>query len=109
MLAAGFAVGLAILAGLAIHRNGEGVASASDPAGVAVASHPSDAPRETLAPMASDGAPAPSVVEPSPTVVPSDTPNRTAIPATGPFPGGILIADRANARIIVVNNAGRIV
>jgi outer membrane protein assembly factor BamB len=40
---------------------------------------------------------------------PTPEPTPPAATRTGPFPGGILIADRANARIVVVNNAGRIV
>jgi outer membrane protein assembly factor BamB len=43
-----------------------------------------------------------SLPAPSLTPTPSPTP-------TGPFPGGLLIADRGNGRLIVVDNAGRIV
>jgi outer membrane protein assembly factor BamB len=46
---------------------------------------------------------------PGETLAPSPAASPPATAGTGPFPGGILIADRANARIIVVNNAGRIV
>ena len=46
---------------------------------------------------------------PSPTASPTPPgPAPSGSPA-GPFPGGLLIADRANGRIIVVNDAGRIV
>ena len=40
--------------------------------------------------------------------VPSAMPTPSPVPA-GPFPGGLLIADRGNGRLIVVDKAGRIV
>lgn len=50
-----------------------------------------------------------SVLPPSPMAPEPSTSILTPVVATGPFPGGILIADRANARIIVVSAGGRIV
>ena len=41
---------------------------------------------------------------PAPSLMPTPTPT-----LPGPFPGGLLIADRGNDRLIVVDNAGRIV
>ena len=57
------------------------------------------------------GGPASPVAEPSRPPLGSDppVPDLTQPASSGPFPGGLLIADRANARILVVNNAGRIV
>jgi len=57
-----------------------------------------------------DGRADPSDPWPPPTATPASPPASPAPgAASGPFPGGILIADRANARILVVSNAGRIV
>jgi outer membrane protein assembly factor BamB len=62
------------------------------------------------------GAPAPvesgagsSAPRPSPTLPAPSSSTPVPVTANGPFPGGILIADRANARILVVSDAGRIV
>ena len=40
---------------------------------------------------------------------PSASPSTSPLPANNPFPGGVLIADRGNSRILVVDGAGRIV
>ena len=78
---------------------------------------PSSASREpatsadtSSAAPAEDPSPAPPTVPPSSTPG-SGTGSGPGSPAagSGPFPGGLLIADRANGRIIIVNDAGQIV
>ena len=83
----------------------------SDRSGDPLALAPSD-PRTAAAPTdpattrPDGGSPGPSA---SPSPSPTGAPSTAPVVAAGPFPGGILIADRANARILVVNNGGRIV
>lgn len=109
ILAAGFAVGLALVVGLQLHPFDGVAAGASAQPGVAAASISTSGSEGSVAPDSSVGGPEPSGLVLAPSVGASDPPTATPIPATGPFPGGILIADRGNARILVVSNAGRIV
>jgi len=109
ILAAGLVVGFALLIGLLRHPSDGAGADSSDRGGVAVNTRGTIGPGGSPVPDPSDRWAAPSDLEPSPSVPASDPPAATARPPTGPFPGGILIADRGNARILVVNNAGRVV
>ena len=94
---------LATLAGLAVLVGGVAFA-VTRPGGqaeTAALTRPSAEPTDTLAPTA-----VPSSI-PEPTLRPG--PTASAAPLAGsPFPGGVLVADRANGRILAISNAGTI-
>lgn len=98
------ALGCGVLVGaqLLVLAPGSGSAPSAGPSDGALIGTRSS-PTPPGGPTASDG----STPTPAPTPGASNSPS--AVPAGSPFPGGVLIADRANARILVVNNAGRIV
>ena len=77
--------------------------------GPTLPSSPTTSPRPLAAPPASPAASTNGVLA-TPTAFPAESlaPGPSPTP-TGPFPGGLLIADRGNDRLIVVDNAGRIV
>jgi outer membrane protein assembly factor BamB len=64
---------------------------------------PASAPPATVAPATDPGSPSASGASMAP---PSTSPPP---PDTGPFPGGVLVADRGNHRILVLDDRGRIV
>ena len=85
--------------------------TSADPAGAASPSARASA--GAIAPAGSSasdaiGIPDTSSAPPSPSSSPSSAPGRTP-DTTGPFPFGLLIADRGNGRILAVNNAGHVV
>lgn len=112
---AGAALVLIAVVGMAAHAfGGSGSPTASAGPGIALAATPADplgGSPGALSPAASADPPSDaSAGDPTPTPsASSGTPSPGGVVASGPFPGGLLIADRGNARILVVNNAGRIV
>ena len=68
-------------------------------------SHPTALPASgtaTAAPVATPTRPLPSQS------TPASTSPGTPMPQSGPFPGGLLIADRGNNRLLIVNSKGRV-
>jgi outer membrane protein assembly factor BamB len=72
------------------------------PADVASASDEPTAPSPSAAPFGQAPAPTSALVQPTKT-----RPSTTAVPA-GPFAGDLMIADRQNGRILIVDSAGAI-
>lgn len=98
LLAGALVVATAVIVLLLPHRGPANLAGASGSAG----------PGSTAPALAGGGGASPGLGSAGPTAGLSGIPSPSVLPASGPFPGGLLIADRGNGRILVVNNAGRI-
>jgi outer membrane protein assembly factor BamB len=94
--AAGAAAVVLVLAGLAVIARPAVPAAVAAPS-VAAPSELTTAGSATPSPVPSTSVPAPSAGAPS-----------TAVVGAPPFPNGLLIADRGNGRLLIVDDAGRI-
>jgi len=86
--------------------SGSGAPTSPGPAGAATGTAPS-APAGSSVPGAT-----PSSLPPASTAPSTSASQQTATSrpiSAGPFAGGLLIADRGNGRLLIVNNAGRVV